>query len=276
MRAIFFAAAAAVWLSASGCKTVPAVPECGSDEIGFIDYYGEPQVVKINPNIKRHGYEAQLFRREKSKMFYDGAGFSVRQGVDISRHDKDVDWKKLRAGGYDFVILRAAWRGYQSGILHEDEHFKRNIRGALDAGLDVGVYVFSQAVSDEEALEEAEFVLELIRGYSITLPVVYDPENIAWEEARTDCVSAGQFTRNAVLFCERVREAGYEPMVYANLTWQTMRLDLEQLSGCKMWYADYSDVPQTPYHFDYWQHYSPKRVPGVRRKCDVNIMIVRE
>lgn len=264
-----------MWLSAAGCKTVPKAPECAPDEIGFIDYYGKPQVVKINENIRRHSYSTELFRRDKSKMLYDGDGYTVRQGVDISRHDKKVNWKKLKESGYDFVILRAAWRGYQSGILHEDKNFRDNIKGASQAGLDIGVYVFSQAVSDEEAIEEAEFVLGLIKDYDITLPVVYDPENIAWEEARTDSVSTKQFTRNAVLFCGRVRRAGYEPMIYANLTWQTMRLDLTQLSGCKMWYADYGDVPQTPYHFDYWQHYSPKKVPGVRKKCDVNIMLVK-
>lgn len=81
--------------------------------------------------------------------------------------------------------------------------------------------------------------------------------------------------RNTILFCERVKEAGYEPMVYANLTWQTMRLDMEKIFGYKMWYADYGDVPETPYHFDFWQHYSPKKVPGVRKKCDVNIMIFK-
>ncbi|MDE5898932.1 MAG: hypothetical protein K2H09_06690, partial [Treponemataceae bacterium] len=120
----------------SGCTSVPDVPECSPDEIGFIDYYGCPQVVKINADVQLHSYDVAQFRRKKSKMLYGGGGFLVRQGVDISRHDGRVNWRKLKAGGFDFVILRAAWRGYQSGILHEDERLNENIRGELDAGLD--------------------------------------------------------------------------------------------------------------------------------------------
>ncbi len=258
----------------TSCKTTqPILPECAADEIAFVDYFGDVQVCKINPNIKTNEYNSELFRREKAKMFYDDENFTVRQGIDISRHDKKVNWQKVKKNGFDFVILRAAWRGYESGILHEDENFKKNIKGALNAGFDVGVYVFSQAINEQEALEEADFILDLIKDYKITLPVVFDPENIGWEAARTDNVSGEQFTKNALVFCNKIKQAGYEPMIYANLTWQTMRFDLQQLSNFKMWYAEYSNAPQTPYHFDFWQHYSPKRVPGVQKKCDVDIMI---
>lgn len=258
-----------------GCSSLPDIPGHGPDEIGFIDYYGNAQVVPIRQDVKKTACKAELFRRKKSMMLYDDSSYTVRQGVDISRHDGEVDWKKMKKSGFDFVILRAAYRGYQSGILHTDERFHENIRGAAAAGLDIGVYVFSQAVSEAEALEEAELVLSLIDGYDISLPVVFDPENIGWEEARTDTVSGEQFTQNTIAFCNRIRQAGYEPMVYANLTWQTMRLDLARISDCKMWYADYSDVPQTPYHFDYWQHHAQKKVPGVRKKCDVDILIAK-
>lgn len=258
----------------TSCKTTaPILPNCAEDEIAFVDYFGDVQVCKINPNIKKNEYVPELFYREKNKMFYNDENFSVRQGIDISRHDKKVNWQKVKKNGFDFVILRAAWRGYESGILHEDENFRKNIQGAISAGFDVGVYVFSQAINEKEAAEEADFVLDLIKDYKITLPVVFDPENIGWEEARTDNVSGEQFTKNAIVFCNKIKEAGYEPMLYANLTWQMQRFDLSQLSEYKMWYAEYSDFPKTPYHFDFWQHFSPKRVPGVQKKCDVDIMI---
>lgn len=277
-KAVFFAICTFLFLSVSCTSTklnssIKKLPECAEDEIAFVDYFGDIQICKINTNLKKNEYKAEFFRREKSKMLYEDKNFTVRQGIDISRHDKKVNWQKVRKAGFDFVILRAAWRGYESGILHEDENFKKNIQGAISAGFDVGVYVFSQAINEKEASEEADFVLDLIKDYKITLPVVFDPENIGWEEARTDNVSAEQFTKNAIIFCKKIQNAGYEPMIYANLTWQMMRLDLEQLSEYKMWYADYSDIPQTPYHFNFWQHYSPKRVPGVQKKCDVNIMI---
>lgn len=254
-------------------SSIAKLPDCAENEIAFVDYFGDVQVCEINANIKKNEYNPELFRRKKSKMFYDDENYKIRQGIDISRHDKKVNWKKVKKNGFDFVILRAAWRGYESGILHEDENFKKNIQEAISAGFDVGVYVFSQAINEKEAEEEATFVLDLIKDYKITLPVVFDPENIGWEKARTDNISGEQFTKNAIEFCSKIKETGYEPMIYANLTWQMMRLDLEQLSEYKMWYADYSNIPQTPYHFDFWQHYSPKRVSGVQKKCDVDIMI---
>lgn len=254
-------------------SSITKLPDCTENEIAFVDYFGDVQVCEINANIKKNKYNPELFHRKKSKMFYDDENYKIRQGIDISRHDKKVNWQKVKKAGFDFVILRAAWRGYESGILHEDENFKKNIQGAISAGFDVGLYVFSQAINEKEAEEEANFVLDLIKDYKITLPVVFDPENIGWEEARTDNVSGEQFTKNAIVFCSKIKETGYEPMIYANLTWQMQRFDLEQLSEYKMWYAEYSDAPQTPYHFDFWQHYSPKRVSGVQKKCDVDIMI---
>lgn len=255
------------------CASSTKIPKLNDDEIFFVDYFGDEQIQKIDPNVKKCTFNKKLFKRKKYKMLYKDDSYIVRQGVDISRHDGIVNWLELKNAGFDFVILRCAYRGYQTGILHVDEHFYNNLHGALLAGFDVGVYVFSQAINEEEALEEADLVLQLIKGYNITLPVVFDPENVGWEWARTDEISGEQFTKNTIAFCEKVKNAGYTPMIYSNLTWQTMRLDLSQLTQYKMWYADYNKIPETPYHFEYWQHYSPMKVPGVKKPCDVNIMI---
>lgn len=128
MKYVFCAALCALLFA--GCTTVsdiPEIPPYGEGEIGFIDYYGNPQVEKINPNVKPNAFDKNLFRRKKSKMFYGDPAYTVRQGVDISRHDGKVNWKKMKKAGFDFVILRAAWRGYQTGILHTDEHFFENM-----------------------------------------------------------------------------------------------------------------------------------------------------
>ena len=241
--------------------------------VHFRDAGGGKHKFEPNMNAALHGYDVSRFRMVDSRISYDDPRYAVRHGLDISRHDGKIDWKKVKEQGYDFIILRCAWRGYQTGILHEDENFRENIAGARNAGLDVGVYVFSQAVDDAEALEEAEFVLDVISGYEINLPVVYDPESIPWDEARTDGIGGEQFTRNVILFCEKVRGAGYEPMVYANHMWEAFVLDMETLKDYKFWYADYEEKPQLPYDFEFWQYTAFQQVDGIEKKCDADVWI---
>ena len=130
-----------------------------------------------------------------------------------------------------------------------DQEFHRNMENAQAAGFDVGVYFFAQAVNEEEAQEEADFVLENLAGYSLQLPVVYDPESILDDEARTDNVTGEQFTKNTQIFCAAMANAGYSPMIYANMLWEAFELDLEYLSEYPLWYADYEPYPQTTLSF---------------------------
>ena len=156
---------------------------------------------------------------------------------------------------FDFAFIRLGYRGYgQEGNIRLDKEFHQNIQNAQAAGFDVGVYFFAQAINEEEALEEANFVLQNLQGYTLQLPVVYDPESILDDEARTDNVSGEQFTKNTEAFCSAVSDADYEPMIYANMLWEAFELDLEKLSEYPLWYADYEPAPQTPYHFRFWQY----------------------
>jgi GH25 family lysozyme M1 (1,4-beta-N-acetylmuramidase) len=209
-------------------------------------------------------------------MIYSGdPNYTCRFGIDISRHEGEIDWKKVKESGVEFVFIRIGYRGYQTGILHLDENFHQNIKGALEQNLDIGVYVFSQAINEEEALEEAELVIKELENYKITLPVVFDPESISWEEARTDDISGEQFTKNTIAFCNRVKEAGYDPMIYSNLIWETEFFDLSQLSEYKIWFADYEKKPQSPYHFEFWQYEGEGiKVPGINRKVDADIQLI--
>ena len=138
----------------------------------------------------------------------------------------------------------------------------------------MGVYFFAQAVNEEEAREEADFVLQNLQGYTLQLPVVYDPESILDDEARTDNVSGEQFTKNTEVFCSAVAEAGYDPMIYANMLWEAFELDLEKLSEYPLWYADYEPAPQTPYHFRFWQYTNVGQVPGITGNADLNIEMI--
>lgn len=162
----------------------------------------------------------------------------------------------------------------QEGRICLDREFHRNIQNAQAAGFDVGVYFFAQAVNEEEALEEANFVLQNLEGYTLQLPVVYDPESILDDEARTDNVSGEQFTKNTEVFCSAVADAGYDPMIYANMLWEAFELDLEELSEYPLWYADYEPAPQTPYHFRFWQYTNQGQVPGITGNTDLNIEMV--
>lgn len=242
----------------------------------FVDVYQNTYQVEINPNVEKHDYKDDSFVHNGDRLSYEGdSNYTYRLGVDVSEHQGYVDWQALKDSGFEFAFIRLGYRGYgQEGRICLDREFHRNIQNAQTAGFDVGVYFFAQAVNEEEALEEANFVLQNLEGYTLQLPVVYDPESILDDEARTDNVSGEQFTKNTEVFCSAVADAGYDPMIYANMLWEAFELDLEELSEYPLWYADYEPVPQTPYHFRFWQYTNQGQVPGITGNTDLNIEMV--
>ena len=242
----------------------------------FVDVYQNPYQVEINPEVKKHDYKDDFFVHNGHLLTYEGDdNYTSRLGVDVSEHQGYVDWQTLKDNGFSFAFIRLGYRGYgQEGRICLDKEFHRNIQNAQAAGFDVGVYFFAQAVNEEEAREEADFVLQNLQGYTLQLPVVYDPESILDDEARTDNVSGEQFTKNTEVFCSAVAEAGYDPMIYANMLWEAFELDLEKLSEYPLWYADYEPAPQTPYHFRFWQYTNVGQVPGVSGNVDLNIEMI--
>ena len=192
-------------------------------------------------------------------------------GVDVSSYQKDVDWEKVKEAGFTFAMLRVGFRGYgQSGVLMPDKYAAKNYENATAAGLKVGVYFFSQAISTEEAVEEAEFVLQLIEGWDLQMPVVYDWECLA-EDYRTVGVDSRTLTDCTKAFCDRIRQAGYEPMVYFNPSQSRTQLYLAELVDYKFWLAMYSDYMTYEYKVDMWQYTNQGSVPGIRGKADINL-----
>ncbi len=242
----------------------------------FVDVYQNPYQVEINPEVKKHDYKDDSFVHNGRLLTYEGDdNYTSRLGVDVSEHQGYVDWQTLKDNGFSFAFIRLGYRGYgQEGRICLDKEFHRNIQNAQAAGFDVGVYFFAQAINEEEAREEADFVLQNLQGYTLQLPVVYDPESILDDEARTDNVSGEQFTKNTEVFCSAVAEAGYDPMIYANMLWEAFELDLEKLSEYPLWYADYEPAPQTPYHFRFWQYTNVGQVPGITGNADLNIEMI--
>ena len=246
----------------------------------FVDVFGEEYETVINPNIPVKTYKDEGFVHDGYALSYvdpNGKNIKTRLGIDVSHHQKEINWAKVSEAGYEFAFVRVGYRGYGSaGQLNADKYYKRNIEEAHKYGLDVGVYFFAQAIDEKEALEEAEYVIGLLKDYDLELPVVYDPESILDDVARTDNVSGEQFTKNSIVFCETIAEAGYEPAIYSNMLWEAFELDLTKLPGITVWYADYEPAPQTPYDFEYWQYSNEARVPGVNGACDVDIQMIVE
>ena len=241
----------------------------------FVDVFQNEYEAVIDENFPRNIYFQDSFVWEEDRMTYAGDDrYTWRTGIDVSEHDEDIDWQQVRDAGIDFVFIRAGYRGYSEGSLRQDAYFEKNLREAREAGLDVGVYFFSQAVNEAEALEEADLVLRMLDGQALQMPVVYDPESILNDAARTDDISGDQFTRNALAFCGRIRERGYAPMIYANLVWESFEFDLSRIRDIPIWYADYEPVPQTPYFFTVWQYTDSGTVPGIVGPVDLNLQLI--
>lgn len=225
-------------------------------------------------NLPLYEYDDFKFSNDGNLITYSDENFIGVAGIDVSNHNGDIDWHKVAESGVEFAIISVGYRGYTEGGLNEDESFAENIAGAAAAGLDVGVYFFSQAVSVTEAVEEAEFVLECIEGYDIAYPVVFDWETVASENARTNSVNRLTATNCAIAFCDKIKEAGYTPMVYFNKTSALVNFDLERLTGYDFWLASYSYLPGFDYHFQMWQYSCTGKIPGIGKEVDLNIMFV--
>ncbi|MBR4027594.1 MAG: glycoside hydrolase family 25 protein [Lachnospiraceae bacterium] len=239
----------------------------------FVDALGGWHETEILPTVAKHNYNWEYLSNDGQNISYIGdTNYTIRKGIDVSYHQKTIDWEKVKADGYDFAFLRVGYRGYaESGKLMQDSAFATNIKNAQKAGIDVGVYFFAQAINEQEAMEEAEFVLNILKDYTLQLPVVYDPELIRDAKARTDDVTGEQFTKNTIIFCEAMKQAGFEPMIYSNMVWEATLFDMEQLQVYPFWYADYEKVPQTPYNFTFWQYSESGSVDGINGNTDLNV-----
>lgn len=209
----------------------------------------------------------------QGRVTYSDGRTTAIPGIDVSSHQGTIDWEQVAASGVRFAIIRAGYRGYgQEGTLKVDSCFQSNITGALAAGLDVGVYFFSQAVTVEEAQEELALTLELVAPYDLTYPVVFDWERMpAQRQARTQDVTGQELTAMAAAFCQGVEQAGYTPAVYANLDLAYLTLDLSQLSSWSFWLAQYSDTPTFYYQYDLWQYSHTGQVPGIQTNVDLDL-----
>lgn len=191
-----------------------------------------------------------------------------KKGIDVSKWNKNIDWKAVANAGIDFAIIRVGYRGSSTGVLVEDPYFRQNIKGATQNGIEVGVYFFSQAITEAEAVEEASMAISSVSGYHLSYPIFIDTESSG---GRADALNKSDRTKIVNAFCKTVANAGYKPGVYSGKYWYMNKLNASELEHYTIWVAQYNTVCNYPGKYDIWQYTSTGKVPGISGNVDLNI-----
>lgn len=191
-------------------------------------------------------------------------------GIDVSEHQTEIDWQQVKAAGVDFVMIRVGWQGYTQGALFTDTLAQTHYAGAKAAGLKVGAYIFSQAITPEEGAGNASFLLEQIKSWQIDMPLVINWEHMG-DENRTTHVTARQLTDITKAFCDTIEKAGHTPMLYFNADLAFGRMHLEELAGYGFWFAQYAEQLNFPYKVKMWQYTATGSVPGITGDVDIDL-----
>ena len=240
----------------------------------------EPSTVATMPPPETNPYDTMDFAIGENGYLTCVSGESML-GIDVSYAQQDIDWAQVKAAGIEFAIIRVAGRGWGSeGKLYFDDYWRANYQGAKENGILVGCYFFSQATSAEEAVEEANYLLEQLDGLPMDLPIVYDWEYIDPMSVdgipRTVGISARTVTDCTKAFCDTILAAGYETMIYFNADQSFDLMHLEELTDYPFWLASYSTNLNYPYKVDMWQYTESVTVPGIEGPVDINLYLKYE
>lgn len=236
---------------------------------------GSEEWVLISPYLTKNTYDfTNLVSQSNIMKYYENGKKVSYVGVDISKYQDYIDFDSLKSNEVDYVMLRVGARGYSTGQITLDEKFHEYITRAKEAGMQVGVYFYSQAVTEEEAVEEANFVLENIKDYHIEYPVAFRMERVSNDKARIDSLGKNDKTTVARAFLNTIKDAGYIPMVYGTKEWLIKEVDLSKLSEYDIWLSQNSDIPDYPYRFSMWQYSNTKNLAGISPNVDLNICFI--
>lgn len=238
---------------------------------------GSQEWVLINSYLKKNTYDfTRLEEKNGLKKYVDGGKTLSYLGADLSKYNGDVNFASMKAAGVDYVMIRVGSRGYNTGKITLDEKFNDYIKAASEAGLQIGVYFASQAISQEEASQEADFVLQNLAPYqtSITYPVAFDMEFAANDEARIDVLRTADRTAIATTFLDKIKNAGYIPMVYGNKEWLIKEVDMTGLQQYDVWLSQEEEAPDYPYQFAMWQYTTDGVLNGVPGDVGLDISFV--
>ncbi len=227
----------------------------------------------INHSLKKNTFSNGTFTKDaNNQITYSENGKVVSHKViDVSKYQTAIDFAKVKNAGVEYAMIRCGYRSYGSGILTEDTSFNDYAAEALKNNIKIGAYFFSQAINVEEAKEEADYVLNMVKPYQITGPIAIDVEEIFDDTYRQMHLSASQLTDVIIAFCDRIKEAGYTPMIYSNLSSFIGNIELDRLENYEKWFAYYSDEPYFPYEISMWQYTESGNIDGITGNVDLNI-----
>lgn len=264
----------------NGDSTLTMLENIFSDQI-VVPSDGRYHFFDINDNLEKNVFdvadlEYPVLNEETEK--YEGEAkwvpngeVSSKKGIDVSKFQGKINWRKVANDGVDFAYIRLGYRGYGSGKLVTDETYEYNIENCNAAGIDTGVYFFTEAISEREAIEEADYVLENIRGHQVDLPIVIDVEESASANSRSKDLTQEERTKIVLAFCNRIKEAGHEAMIYGNSKSMMLMMDIEQLEEYDKWFAYYKYPLRFPYKMRMWQYTAKGEVDGIKGDVDMNI-----
>lgn len=236
---------------------------------------GQYYFVPINRGLK----QSQLVQENVNLLesgeiqYMSGDQVISHKGIDVSRHQGNIDWAKVAQDGVEFAFVRVAYRGYGTGKMEEDSYFDQNVQGAQAAGIKTGVYIYSQAITEEEVLEEANLVLQKVAPYQLECPIVFDVELVSGANGRMNHITPEERTNLALLFCQTIEAAGYKPMIYHNTEMGALKIDVSALEDYDKWFASYSETLYYPYEYKVWQYTPHGKVAGISSEVDLNICI---
>ena len=230
-----------------------------------------PETEPENPTIPpdRNPYDRYDFQYDRHN-YLKLQNLTSYAGIDVSAFQGKIDWKKVKASGIDFAMIRLGYRGYESGKLVEDEYAKANLKGAAEAGLRVGAYFFSQALNIKETDQEIQFMLGVLGDTKLDMPIVLDWE-IPANTARTRNMDRQTLTDIQRHFCGQMRDQGYQPMIYFNWHQSEHLYVLHDLEEYPFWLALYQDRMTYPWKVEMWQYTDQGRVPGIHGNVDLNV-----
>lgn len=233
---------------------------------------GEIWITELE-GVAKNTLDKNGFTADANYKYYSENGKPAStEGVDVSDYNGTIDWEKVKKSGIDFAMIRIGGRGYGTeGTLYKDENAIKNLTEAKKNGIKVGVYFFSQAINTDEAIEEANYVKELLGDIKLDYPVAYDWEIVKDDEARTDNVTAYEATECARAFCQTVEANGYTASIYSPSRELYFKYDLSRLTDYDIWYCEYSDTPEFYYQFSMWQYSMSGVVDGIDGEVDLNI-----
>ena len=228
-------------------------------------------VEETEPLLPYSTLQAESFGFNGNFKTYEDDSTDGMIGIDVSDLQLWIDWETVATSPVEFAILRAGYRGYEDGSLHQDQYLEYNLETATACGLDVGLYFFSQAVTTDEAIEEAELVLTALNGRSIDMPVFFDWEYVDSDTSRTQSMASSEIMACANAFCETIERSGYEAGIYFSTSMGLDCYNLPELQSYAFWVAEYSDSLSFPYHADCWQYSSTGTIPGTEDDMIVDL-----